>query len=1484
MAEMILSFVVEQTLDRILALVADEIGLFRYLGHELDRLRNSLDEVRDILLVAEEKHEKLKFKSVNRWLNQLKDAAYDAEDVLEAVIYEDLRRKVENQNQKEKVHYFNPLPKITRFTKKACFRTKIAHKIRNVNDLLDKIKNASAFGLKVITRERIVSQIDLNRVTDSVPENPILGREGDVSKIVNSLTSVCHEEVLAVIPIVGMGGLGKTALAQSICENVMGNLFDVKIWVCVSDNANHHKILGEMLQTLSGDKGGLTNNDAILQQLEKELERKKFLLILDDVWADVSTWWDSLKTRLLRISRDKGNAIIVTTRSEEVASLVQSSCELRHNLNVLTDDDCWSIIEERVKANRKMSIPSDLEVIGKEIARKCRGVPLAAKVLGGTLGLKREKEAWVSIKNSKVLDASDRKDNVKSILKLSFNHLPSCLKQCFAYCSIFPKDYLLEKEQLIQLWMAEGFVEPCNADVGDQYFNVLLCNSFFQDVERDEYENIVSCKMHDIVHDLAMSVSKMELLASDNFPSGDDLSCIRRLNLESQNAFSLSAVHARKLRTIFLLKDMVLNESLWKLKNLRTLNLKGAVIEELPSSIGDCKLLKYLDVSDTEIKVLPESITTLYGLQNLGFLRCWRLEELPRDKMSNLVSLKNLQFSYHYQMPSGLGRLTCLESLSLFAVGSNRGESIQELESLNELRGKLTLIHLENVRDKEEAKKANLKTKKKITSLEFLWSIGSIENSNNEEVLEALEPHPNIKSIMINFYMGEKFPAWVLRMQVPVEGGSFTLFNNLVELTLNGCSKCEQIPSLGYLQSLKYLEMSRMEKTEIIGNEFYGIDSGGDSNNGQRLFPALKSISLYGLDNLVEWRAPELGDSEAVVVFPCLENLSIDSCSKLAKIPMKSLPLSLIKLKIEQCDQLSFLFDEIHPFASLKSLKMIECSKLTCLPSELQSFTSLKKLTINGCIGLTSIPEDLGRLNSLIYLEIKDCESLSNFSEKILGSLTGLKKLHVGNFSEKLEDYSYMNSIQNITSLEELEIYGKNLKSLPHQIQWLTSLEHLGINNFEKLEALPEWLGNISSLQSLVICKCSNLKFLPTAAAMKRLAKLRRVWIRCCSPCLMESCKNKSGSEWDKISHISNLYFSIIYMVLSCAMQIELFLFKEEAYVEFLRIRRVPFRETKITDDAPDVVPEISVFWDNSREKQRKQNLLIKNEKKQQEPKAKKPKKNLNAAFTVTRKRTCKQRQAAQTAEDEDDMARESVTEKAKEGFLLRPDRKGLEIWKQVLKIRIICTILVNLSNADIVLTTYDVLKEDLLHDSDRHEGDRHFLRLRKRWKELEIGRLSTGYGLLQLPAMPEVKHYSLSIIGFTPAEHIKWEEIKFKDKSCEKQRKKNLLIKKEKEQQEPKAQKPKKDLYICCLHRNEENNRNSLDEVRDILLVAEEKQEKLKLKSVNGWLNQLKDAAYDAEDVLEAVIYEDLRRKAEKQNQENQRKNSVTDRLEPSD
>ncbi|KAJ9160452.1 hypothetical protein P3X46_025852 [Hevea brasiliensis] len=633
--------------------------------------------------------------------------------------------------------------------------------------------------------------------------------------------------------------------------------------------------------------------------------------------------------------------------------------------------------------------------------------------------------------------------------------------------------------------MAEGLLGTSNADEGNVYFNALLQNSFFQDVERDEFGNIRACKMHDLVHDLALSLSKSETLTLENYSAGDDIFSTRHLYVDHQNATTLMEFlkgGAKKLRNLFV-KNTVFDGS-WRLKRLQTLNLVDANIENLPSSIGKLKHLRYLDISRTKIKVLPESITELYSLQTLRFLQCWSLENFPRNKICNLINLRHIDFDDGYHMPSKVGRLTCLQTLSLFVVGPDTGGNIQELECLNQLRGELTITHLEKVRDKEEAKKSNLRGKMKLKALQFVWSeYGRKGISNNdEEVLEDLEPHPNIGRINIKNYLGEKFPPWLCTMKTLIEGDSYTW--------------CEEFPRLGRLPRLEVLIIYGMNKIRCIGNEFYGIDS-GSTRNGGRPFPALKRLSFHDMCSLVEWKTPvdEGGES---LVFSCLENLCIWKCPLLTKIPLSDLPW-LQRLQIDDCEEL-IQFDELQSLQSLKSITLRKCNKLTCLPCGLKSFSSLLSLEIDGCKGLTS--------------------------RQILGMLTRLRYLSIGRFSEELDSFPYLNSIQYLPFLQSLEIHGNlgsRKKSLPNQLQCLTALTTLSINFFNFVEALPDWLVNISSLQSLRILDCWNLEYLPTAAAMQRLSKLRHIYINGC-PFLKENCARGSGSELSKISHIPDVH------------------------------------------------------------------------------------------------------------------------------------------------------------------------------------------------------------------------------------------------------------------------------------------------------------------------------------------------------------------------
>jgi len=619
---------------------------------------------------------------------------------------------------------------------------------------------------------------------------------------------------------------------------------------------------------------------------------------------------------------------------------------------------------------------------------------------------------------------------------------------------------------------------------------------------------------------MILQVSKSEALNLEADSVVDGASHIHHLNLIScgdvESAFR--AVDARKLRTVFSVVD-VFNGS-WKFKSLRTLKLQESDIIELPDSICKLRHLRYLDVSITSIRALPESITKLYHLETLRFIYCKSLEKLPK-KMRNLVSLRHLHFDDPKLVPAEVRLLTRLQTLPLFVVGPDH--MVEELGCLKELRGGLKICKLDQVRDKEEAEKAKLR-EKRMNKLVFEWSDEGNSSANNEDVLEGLQPHPDIRSLTIKGYMGENFPSWMSTLQL----------NNLMKLSLNDCSKSRNLPTLGCLPRLKFLKVTRMPNVKCIGNEFYS--SGGSATV---LFPSLKELNLFKMDGLEEWMAP----GGEVAVFPCLEKLCIVDCGKLKSIAICRLA-SLVRFEIDTCEELRYLSGEFHGFTSLRVLHIRFCPKLTSIPN-VQHCTALVELEIWGCRELVSIPGDfrelkyslktliiltctfrtlpsglqccaslehlyiinwselihisdlqelsslrtldisccdklisfdwhgLRQLPSLVDLTIIKCRSLSNFPEDdCLGGLTQLKKLTIGALSEEMEAFpaGVLNSFQHLSlsrSLKSLWILGwDKLKSVPHQLQHLTALEHLDIWDFNGEgfeEALPEWLANLSS-------------------------------------------------------------------------------------------------------------------------------------------------------------------------------------------------------------------------------------------------------------------------------------------------------------------------------------------------------------------------------------------------------------------------------------
>ncbi|KAL4338748.1 hypothetical protein AHAS_Ahas12G0241200 [Arachis hypogaea] len=1063
----------------------------------LQKLKTILNVVEAVLNDAEKKQ--ITDSAVKRWLEDLQDAVYDADDLLDEVA-------TKAATQKDPPGNF-----LSRF-----LNLQDREMVTRIEDIIARLEDIAKHK-DILRLEKIVAKNMSGRIesTSLVQKSDVfVGRDQDREDIVKLLLDDTNDGELSVIPIWGMGGIGKTTLAKLVFhDDKVQQKFNVRAWVCVGEEFDVLKVTKTVIEEITTSPCDMNSLNSAQQHLRSKLTGMKFLVVLDDFWSNNYTTWANFLIPFRCGS--EGSKILVTTRSEKIANMVKGFHYQAYNLSALNDEDCWVVFANHAFLSGERLA---FEKVAREIVKKCKGLPLAAQALGSLLRSKDNEKDWKNVLNSEIWEFSEEEIEIIPALRISYYHLPSHLKRCFVYCSLYPKDYEFDRDELVLLWMAEGLLQQPRGgstleEVGYEYFSDLASRSFFQP-SHNAYET--SFVMHDLMHDLATFYGEKFYFRTFEVKNvlKHDIKT-RHLSYVLHNKDSVSKIlevcdslkHARTLLQVNLDAYHEFSEGvvvpcdlLEQLKCLRVLSFKIFSDDEnlLHRSIGELIHLCYLDLSDTSMVTLPESLSCLYNLQTLKLRNCRNLKKLP-SKMQNLVNLRHLDIFGSIsveEMPKKMSKLKDLQFLSDYIAGKHEENGFVELGELAHLHGSFCLKKLENVKNSVEASNARMDEKIHLNALELWWS--SFEKSevcdsqSEKDVLDKLRPHKDLKMLSLWGYRGTMFPDWVGQCS----------YHNMTELELTGCRNCWVIPSLGQLPALTRLEISGFDMVKKIGGSFYKGD--GTHQHQETPFRSLKSLHFDDMRCWEEWESYECDDDDDAP-FPKLETLEIWDCPKLRGDLPTFLP-SLKSLHIRGCEEIGCYLPRAPMIRSL-----IISGKQEARMRD-QPLSMLERLWVNGEQQVEYVFEAMTHTQptSLKELGISNCSSAISFPGDALPP--SLKQLRINNcknveFPMQHQQHHSLTSLQIDNSFDSLRSFA--LPAFPT----LCLLRMARCENLTSLE-----VSQSQSLLYLTISGCpklENIIRLPASLSALRIFEC---------PLLGEVIERKDPHIWPSISHIPEIY------------------------------------------------------------------------------------------------------------------------------------------------------------------------------------------------------------------------------------------------------------------------------------------------------------------------------------------------------------------------
>ncbi|ESQ47323.1 hypothetical protein EUTSA_v10028114mg, partial [Eutrema salsugineum] len=605
-----------------------------------------------------------------------------------------------------------------------------------------------------------------------------VGLESMVEKAWNSLMDVERR----ILGLYGMGGVGKTTLLARI-NNKFVDEFDVVIWVVVSKDLQNEGIQNQILGRLGLDekRKGETEKASSIYHI---LSKKKFVLLLDDLWSEV----DLNKIGVPPPTRDNGSKIVFTTRSKEVCRDMGADDEMK--VDCLSWDEAWELFRNTV-GEATLKRHEEIAELAREIAKKCCGLPLALNVIGRAMAYKEGVHEWRYA--LEVLNLSSHKfkgmdDKILPILKFSYDDLKDQnVRSCFLYCSLFPEDYEIEKERLIEYWIGEGFIngnrgEDGSNNQGHAIIGSLVRAHLLMDVDRDAYlaEKV---KMHDVLREMALWIGKEEETVC--VKSGAKLRHIpndiinwkvaRRISLMSNQIEEIScSPKCPNLSTLFLGDNklkVISGEFFRFMPALAVLDLsQNYDLCALPEEICSLSSLQYLNLSSTRIESLPVGLKGLRKLISLDLESTRKLRSIGGigTSLPNLQVLK-LIGSCVYIDAGLMEELQLLEHLKILTANVNDALILESIQKVERLASSLRVLFLDNI--SAEVVVLNTVALRGLQSL-VIWycKISEIktewESKEREEILcTSSQGFKHLSDVRIRHSEGPKDLTWLLFAQ-----------------------------------------------------------------------------------------------------------------------------------------------------------------------------------------------------------------------------------------------------------------------------------------------------------------------------------------------------------------------------------------------------------------------------------------------------------------------------------------------------------------------------------------------------------------------------------------------------------------------------------------------------------------------------------------------------------------------------------------------